>query len=91
MNSEALDRLTADILTSLGNAPELIEALVAESGLDPADLRRMAGSSGRELSTALLDFICGNDERLMGFCDSSGWPVQRVIYAREALEAGALR
>lgn len=91
MTRDALDRLTGDLLADLAGSHELIDALVAETGLVPADLRRLAQAAPLDLSVALVDFICASDERLTAFCDRSGWAPDRVAYARAALEAGHLR
>lgn len=91
MNRASLDRLTQDLLSCLGEDPGLIGALVAETGLDPADLRRLASGAPLDLSVALVDFICADDARLVDFSSRSGWPVERIAYARAALEAGQLR
>lgn len=91
MTPESLDQLTSDLLANLAETPNLIKTLVSETGLDPSDLRRMSSSSTRDLSVALIDFICADDNRLSNFCEQSGWPIARVAYARAALEAGQLR
>ena len=54
------------------------------------DLRRLAARTPEDLAAALLDFICGDDARLIGFAEASGWTAARVAYARAALEAGAV-
>ncbi|WP_169712117.1 DUF3572 family protein [Paracoccus contaminans] len=91
MNRDSLDRLTQDLLDYLGEQPALVGALAADTGLDPADLRRLARGAALDLSVALVDFICGDDSRLLAFCAHSGWAPERVAYARAALEAGQLR
>lgn len=91
MNRDTLDRLTQDLLDYLGEQPALVAALATETGLDPADLRRLARGAALDLSVALVDFICGDDSRLLAFCERSGWAPDRVAYARAALEAGQLR
>lgn len=91
MTRETLDRLTRDLLSDLADSPDEISALVAETGLMPADLRQLAETAPLDLSVALVDFVCASDARLAGFCARSGWPVERVAYARAALDAGELR
>jgi len=87
----SLDTLAAAILAHLAEHPDLVEALVAETGLMPADLRRLAAEPTTDFATALLDFICASDDRLTGFAATSGWPETTVAHTREALAAGALR
>lgn len=91
MNRDALDRLTQDILNHLAADPDLIGSLVAETGLNPPDLQRLARVAPLDLSVALVDFVSAVDSRLLAFCDASGWAPDRVAYARAALEAGQLR
>lgn len=89
MTRETLDRLTDDLIADLATSPDLLEALVAESGLVPHDLRLMARDAPLGLAAALIDFITRDDARLTGFAARSGWPADRVDYARQALDAGA--
>ena len=87
----ALDELAQAILAHLAQCPDLVEALVAETGLMPADLRRMAAEPTTDFATALLDFICATDDRLTDFAAASGWSATTVARTREALAAGVLR
>ena len=87
----SLDALADAILTHLAENPDLFESLVSETGLMPADLKAMAGDASPAFATALVDFICGSDDRLTAFSQASGWPAAQVDGARQALEAGFLR
>lgn len=82
-----LEHLTQDILAELGESPELITALVSETGLVPTDLRRLAAGAPHDLSIALVDFICADDDRMTGFCARRGWAVDRLARIRAMLEA----
>lgn len=91
ISRNSLDALAEAILAHLADSPELVEALVAETGLMPTDLRRLAADPTTDLITALLDFICASDDRLLGFAAASGWSETTVARTREALAAGMLR
>ena len=87
ITSASVSDLAAAILGHLAQTPELLTALAAETGMAPADLRAASGDSAA-LASALIDFVCASDERLLAFSDASGWPPQQVEHARQAIEAG---
>lgn len=87
----SLDALAEAILGHLAGCPDLVEALCAETGLDPADLRALAAAPSTDFASALVDFICASDDRLAAFAAASGWPEATVAHTREALAAGVLR
>lgn len=91
ISRNSLDSLAEAILAHLSRCPDLVEALVAETGLDPADLRALAAGPTSDFASALVDFICATDDRLSAFSDASGWPQATVAHTREALAAGVLR
>lgn len=91
ISRSSLDALAGAILAHLAGNPDLVEALVAETGLMPADLRRLAAEPTTDFAAALVDFICATDDRLMAFAAVSGWPEATVAHTREALAAGVLR
>ena len=87
----SLDVLTDAILAKLAACPDLVESLVAETGMAPADLRGLAGDPTTAFANALVDFICASDDRLLAFSAASGWPAADVERMRQMLEAGILR
>lgn len=87
----SLDTLAGAILAHLADNPDLVEALVAETGLMPADLRRLVAEPTTDFAAALLDFICATDDRLTGFAAASDWSATAVAQTRDALAAGVLR
>ena len=62
-----LDQLTSAIMAELAGSPDLVSELMAETGLQPGDLRRLAADRSDDLAAALLDFICAADSRLEQF------------------------
>lgn len=91
ISRSSLDSLAEAILGHLAASPDLIEALFAETGLMPADLRRLAAEPSTDFAAALVDFICASDERLADFAAASDWSQATVAHTREALSAGLLR
>jgi len=88
IDRKSLDLLAQEILDHLSRNPELIEALVAESGLLLDDLRGLVVDPTPAFASALVDFICASDERLTGFSAESGWAPLKVAHLREALAHG---
>lgn len=86
-----LDQLTSAIMAELAGSPDLMSELMAETGLQPGDLRRLAADRSDDLAAALLDFICAADSRLEQFAANAGWQPDKVAYARAALENGQIR
>ncbi len=66
--------------------PELIEALLAQSGSDVAGLRAMA--SRPEFAVFVLDFLLEQDQRVLDFAASAGIRPERVQMARAILGGG---
>ena len=66
--------------------PELIEALLAQSGSDVAGLRAMA--SRPEFAVFVLDFLLEQDQRVLDFAASAGIRPERVQMARAVLGGG---
>lgn len=77
---EALDHLARD--------PDLLGALMAQSGLDPAGLRALLGRQDGEAAALALDFILEQDARVLALAQAAGIAPARVAMARAVL-AGA--
>lgn len=88
---QSLDALTDAILTQLAACPDLVESLIAETGIAPSGLRRLAADPTTAFASAMVDFICTTDDRLIAFSAASGWPAAEVERMRQMLEAGILR
>lgn len=91
ISRSSLDTLAEAILGHLAVCPDLVEALVAETGMMPSDLRALAEEPTTDFASALVDFICASDDRLTAFAAASGWSESTVAHTREALSAGVLR
>jgi len=62
-------------------------AFINLSGLSPDDLRARAGTS--EILLAVVDFVLGDDARVVAFCDSAGLRYDALMSVRSALPGGA--
>ena len=63
-----------------------LAALMAESGIDPASLRRQAGDP--EVLGAVLDHLLRDDQAVLAFCDAQGLPHSAPMSARALLPGG---
>ncbi len=64
-----------------------IERFMSQSGIDAAALRDGAGSPGMGL--AVLDFLLGNEDLLLRFCESAAISPRQVHLARHRLGGDA--
>ncbi|CAM3003554.1 Protein of unknown function [Paracoccus aminovorans] len=65
---------------------ELVAALLAQSGCDPAGLRAMAARP--EFAVFVLDFLLEQDQRVLDFAAAAGLRPERVQMARAVLGGG---
>lgn len=63
------------------------EVFLSSSGLSPDTLRQRA--SEPDILLAVIDFVLGDDRRVMGFCDAAGLPYTAPMAVRAALPGGA--
>ncbi|WP_199259326.1 DUF3572 domain-containing protein [Paracoccus binzhouensis] len=66
--------------------PELVAALLAQSGSDAAGLRAMAARP--EFAVFVLDFLLEQDQRVLDFARAAGLRPERVQMARAVLGGG---
>ena len=83
MTPERADVLALEGLGWLAGQDNAIERFLNQSGIDAASLRQAAGS--REMNVAVLDFLLGNEELLLQFCDSADIDPKQIHLARHAL------
>lgn len=87
MKHERAKRLGQEALIYLAGRPDLLDACLAESGLDGAELRRR--SEDPVFLGFLLDFLLQNDSTVQDFAADAGVRPEEVAMAR-ALLGGAL-
>ena len=63
-----------------------IQRFMDQAGIDAATLRDAAGSPGMGL--AVLDFLLGNEDLLLRFCESAGVAPKALNLARHQLGGG---
>lgn len=74
-------------LAWLVQADDHREAFLSSSGLSPDELRLRAVEP--DILLAVIDFVLGDDRRVMGFCDAVGLPYPALMSVRAALPGGA--
>jgi hypothetical protein len=84
MTPERAEILALEALGWLAGEPDGIDRFLAGSGLEPADLRRVAGD--RDLLGSLLDFLLANEPLLLSFCETASTKPQAIHLARRRLE-----
>lgn len=72
-------------LQFLAGEPERIAAFLAESGLDPHELRGHAQDPF--FLSGILDHLLANETLLLAFCAESGIDPERVLPARDSMAA----
>ncbi|MFK8251085.1 DUF3572 domain-containing protein [Ancylobacter terrae] len=82
-NRRAATEVATGALTFLAAAPERIGPLLAESGLAPADLRRVIGSAA--FHVAILDHLLNHQDLLLEYAANAGIDPGHVVAAREIL------
>jgi hypothetical protein len=83
MTPEKAEILALEGLGWLAGEPESIRKFLDLSGIDAANLRAAAAEPGT--GVAVLDFLLGQDELLLKFCESVGLEPRQVHAARHAL------
>jgi hypothetical protein len=83
LSSENAEILALQGLGWLAGDTQGLQAFLNHSGLDPADLRQAAGSP--EMAVAVLDFLLGHEELLLGFCQSADIAPKELQLARLSL------
>lgn len=83
MTPEKAEIVALEGLGWLAGEPDSIQKFLNLSGIDAADLRQAAGEPGT--GVAVLDFLLGQDELLMKFCEAAELEPRQVHAARAAL------
>lgn len=85
--TEAAEQLAVQGLGFLAGDEERLERFLALTGLDPSQIRAMAGS--RDFLTAILEHILSDEPLLLAFAAEAGVRPESVDRARQRL-AGPL-
>lgn len=85
---ETAQMLAIQVLSWLAGQPDQIGAFMAQSGLDPAELRGRA--SEPEFLASVLDFLLADEPTLLAFCHDAGVAPTAPLQARAALPGGDL-
>ncbi|WAC26684.1 DUF3572 domain-containing protein [Ancylobacter sp. SL191] len=82
-NQQAAREVSLGALGFLAADPERIGPFLAESGLSPADLRGIAGSTA--FHVALLDYLINRQDLLIAYAEGAKIDPGHVVAAREIL------
>lgn len=82
-SAQAAEELALRALTHIAGQPELVSAFLANSGMEPDQLREAARSP--EFHQYLLDFILEDDRRVLDFAQSLGLRPEEVLAACTAI------
>jgi len=85
-SAEAAAVIALDVLGWMAADPEMIGRFMGETGLDIADLRRAAKAP--ELQVAVLDFLLGDDRRVLACAEALSLPPEAFQQALAALPGG---
>ena len=83
MNTENAEILALQGLGWLAGDEDGLERFLNLSGLDAGSLRSQAGTSG--MNVAVLDFLLGQEDLLVRFCEASGISPRDMQLARHRL------
>jgi hypothetical protein len=83
---EYAETVALQALAWLLQADEHRVAFLSASGLSPDDLGRRA--SEPEILLAVIDFVLGDDARVMAFSDTAALPYGALMAVRAALPGG---
>jgi hypothetical protein len=83
MTPERAEVLALKGLGWLAGQDDGIQRFLTQSGIDAETLRDAAGSTG--MNVALLDFLLGNEDMLLPFCESLSIAPKEVHMARHVL------
>lgn len=80
---ESAQELASSAFLFLAGRPDLIEGFLAETGLQPQDLRRVAGSP--DMALHVLDYLLEDDQRVTEAAAGLGIAPGDLMQARTAL------
>jgi hypothetical protein len=80
---ERAQALALDALLYLASDQEQLAQFLAETGFDPAALRRTAKEPG--FASAMLDYLCANESLLIAFATAQGIDPSAPEAARQLL------
>lgn len=83
MSSRDAETLAVAALEFLAADVERLEPFLSLTGLNPNDLREIAGERG--FLGAVLDHLAGNETLLLAFCQEHGHDPLTVMQARQSL------
>jgi hypothetical protein len=83
MTPENAEILALEALGWLAGEDDAIQRFLGSSGIDPAELRQAAGNP--DTGAAVLDFLMGDEELLLRFCEHAQVSPKQLHLARYRL------
>ncbi len=83
MTPENAEILALEGLGWLAGEEDGIQRFLGQSGIDPAQLREAAGNP--ETGAAVLDFLLGDEELMLRFCEHEGVLNKQVHLVRNRM------
>jgi len=83
MTLQLAESISIQALGWLAAEPERIGGFLAQTGIDPANLRAAANETA--FLAAVLDHLCADESLLLAFCANDGLDPQAVDRARQML------
>ena len=86
-NREAAESLAVQALGFLAEDDERLSGFLSLSGIDPAEVRAVAGQAG--FLAGVLDHVMSDEALLVAFADQTGLAPTEIAKAHSALTGGA--
>jgi len=86
IGAEEAEKIAIQALGFLGQDQERLTIFLSETGIDPAHLRELAGTS--EFLVSVLDFLLSDESLLLVFTSENSLDPELINPARHRLSAG---
>lgn len=83
MKQEQAEVIALQAITYISTQEDALNALLAQSGAGPDDLREQLANSS--FLAGILDFILSDEPFLLAFCSDQNIPPELIVHARRAL------
>lgn len=85
-NMTHAEDIAIQALSFIAGRPEELARFISLSGIDPSDIRRLAGDTA--FLGGVLDFLLQDEPLLLSFASENGLSPQTVVALRQNLESG---
>lgn len=88
MNRDSAETIALQALGWVAADPEVASDFLGAAGMEAGDLRAAAGSP--DFLGAVMDYLLGDDARVIAFATQAGIAPEQVLQVRAALPGGDL-